>query len=194
MEHSYVDNDFVGTIMKLLTKGNEWYKNRIIWAGDYSEKVLSDNTLYDLAYYDKKDEGIKLFKKINPKPLLTTKEQKKTIIVNHTKKEYLKISDCKKDKDGWIINPLPLLTALGNGNGGGDYHGNNMDYIGLWAFDVISVEFDEKELEGYTKIIPEFKEGEENGSSSENESRAYSNIKKWIRTEKIAKKILVEAI
>jgi hypothetical protein len=36
-------------------------------------------------------------------------------------------------------HPLPLLTAEGNGRGGGDYRGES-PLIGSWARDVISVE------------------------------------------------------
>ena len=43
--------------------------------------------------------------------------------------------------DTWemCINPLPLLTACGNGRGGGDYHDCYPDYdkVGAWAFDLI---------------------------------------------------------
>ena len=43
--------------------------------------------------------------------------------------------------DTWemCINPLPLLTACGNGRGGGDYHDCYPDYdkVGIWAFDLI---------------------------------------------------------
>ena len=35
---------------------------------------------------------------------------------------------------------LPLLTAIGNGEGGGDYYGENMSEIGAWAWNVLSVE------------------------------------------------------
>ena len=38
-----------------------------------------------------------------------------------------------------VLHPLPLLTAVGNGRGGGDYAGINADKIGSWAFDVLEV-------------------------------------------------------
>lgn len=200
MEHSWVGSKFIGVIMKLLTKGNKWYKNKIVWAGDYSEEVLNNNNLYSMCYgfsmgYGKYDDtNIRLFEIINLKFLLNEQEQKKAIIVNHAKKEYVKISDCKKDGEGWIINPLPLLTALGNGGGGGDYHGSNMNLIGRWASDEISVEFDEKELEGFSKIIPNFKEGEEEGNSENNELMAYKEIKRWCKSKEVRDRIIVEAI
>lgn len=32
-----------------------------------------------------------------------------------------------------IFHPIPLLTAIGNGKGGGDYRGNHLEWIGKWA-------------------------------------------------------------
>jgi len=56
-------------------------------------------------------------------------------LVNHTIGAYL---DCDKYKarcnnNDWILHPLPLLTAVGNGLGGGDYYGINKDQVGAWA-------------------------------------------------------------
>lgn len=42
------------------------------------------------------------------------------IIVNHDKKEYVDIRDCRSNDD-WTVHPLPILTSSGNGRGGGDY-------------------------------------------------------------------------
>ena len=44
------------------------------------------------------------------------------------------------NKNGWCINPIPLLTSIGNGHGGGDYRGDdpNSD-VGSWAFDKIYI-------------------------------------------------------
>jgi hypothetical protein len=64
-----------------------------------------------------------------------------TYIVNHTKKVYVKKTDG--------LHPLSLLTAEGNGRGGGDYNGPNMDMVGTWARDVISME---NEAPDYTLV------------------------------------------
>ena len=76
-------------------------------------------------------------------------------VINHSKKEYVVIPE---DKEGeWIIHPLPLLTADGNGLGGGDYHrGTDMDKVGLWAYDIIEV--GDEIPEGYTEFKVDFKE------------------------------------
>ena len=34
---------------------------------------------------------------------------------------------------------MPLLIADGNGRGGGDYHGRELDWVGSWTGDKISI-------------------------------------------------------
>ena len=206
MEHSWIGNAFVGRIMKLLTKGNKWYKSRIVWCGDYAEKVIGEDNLYSMCYDEKgeheEDTKIKLFRKIKPRFLLKQAEQKKAIIVNHTKKEYVKLSDCEPEKNesynkGWVINPLPLLTALGNGGGGGDYHGSDMGLVGRWACDEISVEFDEREINGFTKLETNFNESEKfefDETNNEAEKEAYSKIKKWLKNIGVKKRLLLAGL
>jgi hypothetical protein len=55
-----------------------------------------------------------------------------------------------------ILHPLSLLTAEGNGAGGGDYRGSNEIIVGSWARDVISI--DEEIPENYTELICKFNE------------------------------------
>lgn len=55
------------------------------------------------------------------------------ILVNYDRKEYAVIGE-----GGY--SPLVLLTAVGNGMGGGDYRGKeNRHLVGSWAFDRIGV-------------------------------------------------------
>lgn len=78
-------------------------------------------------------------------------------LVNHTTKETISLDryfkECAvKRKDYYGMNmectdPLPILTALGNGMGGGDYVGTNESYVGTWAWDLLSVE--DEAPEGY---------------------------------------------
>jgi len=149
MEHSWIGNEFVGRVMELLTKGGDWYKQRIAWAGDYYSEEGETNH-YDLV----KDEN-----KIKPTNFLTEKEQEDSILVNHDKKQYVIMSKAPIDTDGWRANPLPLLTALGNGRGGGDYNGVNEDKVGIWAEDVLSVETEIPE--GFEELEIKFLEGDE---------------------------------
>jgi hypothetical protein len=139
MEHSWVGNLFVGRVMALLVKGGKWYKNRLVWAGDYyGGKEDGDTGPLAKPWFCAASDS----DKIKPSTFLTKKEQSSCFLVNHTKKMYVSYASLKGQK-GWIINPLPLLTALGNGRGGGDYHDNwpCQELIGTWAGDILSVEF-----------------------------------------------------
>ena len=52
-------------------------------------------------------------------------------LINYDTREFIDLNLYKKnakDKDGWTIHPLPLLTAVGNDRGGGDFHEGNIGY------------------------------------------------------------------
>ena len=153
MEHSYISNNFVEAVEFLLINDGEekgkWADSRIIWAGDYADAEAKDGeNYYSLAA----DTGTRL------QFLITAVPENYPYLVNHTKKEYV---DKKKlptfgENNDWMIHPLPLLVAEGNGRGGGDYHGDNQDYVGRWARCIINLM---KEIpDGYTEIKPDFLE------------------------------------
>jgi len=78
-------------------------------------------------------------------------------IVNHTKKEYVNKRQCPSI-GGWRVHPLPLLTCTGS-NSGGSYYTEDpkqLELIGSWAGDVISVESVKPEC--FTLIRPNFAE------------------------------------
>jgi hypothetical protein len=141
IEHSYINNGFVNTLEFQLTKDGMFYKSRVVWAGDYADnEVGSENNLHKLTHElpDKCLNNLKL-------PIKSAKEYR--YIINHTKKQYV-------DKEKQYYHPLPLLTAEGNGRGGGDYYGQGEKLVGTWARNVISIE---KEIpEGYTKLDCKF--------------------------------------
>ena len=148
MEHSLVGNNFVGAVMTLLSSGNRWYKKPIVWAGDYYGDKEGEGEIahYYLAKNGHELQGIKS---------MDIKEQMFCVLVNHTKKEYVVYFELTEGKYD-IVNPLPLLTALGNGRGGGDYDGNDMDKIGIWAGDILSVQ--KIKPKKYKKIKVNFRE------------------------------------
>ena len=153
MEHSYISNNFVEAVEFLLINDGEekgrWADSRIIWAGDYADAEGKDGeNYYSLAA----DNGTAL------KFLITAVPENYPYLVNHTTKEYV---DKKKlptfgENNDWMIHPLPLLIAEGNGRGGGDYHGDNEDYVGRWARGIINLMKDIPD--GYTEIKPDFLE------------------------------------
>lgn len=128
-EHSWWYNPFVSSITTLL------YKNpcKVAWIGDYSKEI--NPILFEFAWGDEVEKH-----SIHQDEMYLDGKY----LVNHTIEAYL---DCDKYKarcnnSDWILHPLPLLTAVGNGLGGGDYYGINKDQVGGWAWCTISVEDD----------------------------------------------------
>ena len=134
MEHSWWENDLLKAI------GNKFYKKKgqLMWVGDYTddgelEKLTKNEVTNDYVWGDNKGVGIK-------KSGFAFDNK---YLCNHTKKLYVNLKtyyDRSLNDDGWCINPLSLLTAVGNGRGGGDYWGINQRFVGKWAWDVISIE------------------------------------------------------
>lgn len=154
MEHSWMKNPLCQLIEFLLLPGGDWHKQPIVWAGDYAdpepETVYNwmdkngtihthEQNLYQFCNKENKYE-------VRRKPKLL---QKFRYILNHTTKQFVDKTKVP-NKNGWQIHPLPLLTCVGNGNGGGDYDGDN-DIIGSWARHIISV--DAAIPDDYTELI-----------------------------------------
>lgn len=163
MEHSYQGNNFVSTFEKQLTRRGEHYKSRVVWAGDYAEeepglKIIEEGKEHDANLYSLcNDEN-----EIKPK---VAKTDDYPFIVNHTKKQFVdknKVPEIQ-DWEGVKIHPLPLLTSEGNGQGGGDFRGEDEnEIIGSWARDVISIEKESPLVmigtTDYTELIFDLKE------------------------------------
>jgi hypothetical protein len=129
-EHSFIENNFVSTFEFGLSPEGIYHKYRVVWAGDYADNELNQSkNLYHLCNE---------YKCIHPKVKETNNYK---FIVNHTKKQFVNKSKVP-EKDGYRLHPLPILTAEGNGRGGGDYHSDS-SLIGSWARDIISVEENE---------------------------------------------------
>jgi hypothetical protein len=149
MEHSYIGNNFMKVAERMLSPNGSWHRCRLVWAGDYMDKGLflpagCDGTVYDM--------GTEI------KPDLSTLPEAGRYLINHTKKLCLDLTKEKGNGETWgdstkpiIIHPLSLLTASGNGQGGGDFHsGKGFKLIGTWAGDIISLE----NMEMYEKMKP----------------------------------------
>ena len=134
MEHSWIGNPFVGTIESLLVEGGKWFGDRIVWAGDYAAD--EDGIL------DKDGDEINLYCLLDNRKKLTPPESNEyyRFLINMDDWEYVdldKVPITQEDKDTnfkWRIHPLPLLTCEGNGQGGGDFYGEDPDdLVGRWA-------------------------------------------------------------
>ena len=179
MEHSYVHNNYVGAFMHLV---HELDTDRsglpCVWCGDYADRFATEGLpLIEHINPDTQESkfvgGFKAYneacdwmgeyggKKSNE--YLDVIELVKgapkhyyNYIINHTKKQYVKVP--KYDKTKWLSHPLPILLADGNGRGSGDYYEgeygekHNAQFVGLWAYDTISVTNSKYDTEGYTKI------------------------------------------
>lgn len=129
--HSWLYNSDVNAIAEML------YKNpaQLAWVGDYADETEEEKAVHQHAWSEdaplqKLPEGDEHF-------------MEGKFLVNHDKKEYIDIEHYteKSMYDDWCPHPLSLMTAMGNGRGGGDYYSPvNADMIGSWAMDTISVE------------------------------------------------------
>lgn len=80
--------------------------------------------------------GDVIFYNYMTKQKLSLREYRKNVIV-HRALSGFDASKTGYPIDRFIVHPLPLLTSLGNGKGGGDYHGLNMEWVGAWAMHAI---------------------------------------------------------
>ena len=127
-EHSYMQNNFVSTFEFGLSPEGSRHKSRVVWAGDYAdpEPDQEHNLYHQCTDYSE----------VRPAEKDTTKYR---FIVNHSKRLFVDKTKVRRGEEGMAYHPLPLLTAEGNGRGGGDYRGES-PLIGSWARDVMSVE------------------------------------------------------
>ena len=142
-EHSYVGNNFVETVIAQL------YNNpgRVFWCGDYANK---DDFLDEEDWNQIRKANKKYHVKILPDGSHTSTYPQPDemirgkFILNHTKKLYIDMEEYEEnapqDKWGCTFHPIPLLTAVGNGRGGGDYEGVNKDSVGTWAGDLLEAQ------------------------------------------------------
>ncbi len=148
MEHSYIGNHFVSAVAQLLS--SKYFGHPFVWCGDYADSVTIRSVEHDLYLDARKFEESKEYDKI--RGMVADEWQDFKYLINLTKKVYVKLPKYADKKQGeWWVHPLPLLTAFGNGRGGGDY-GLEDDRVGSWAFDRIGMSNDDKDIEGMKKV------------------------------------------
>lgn len=155
-EHSWIGNDFMVGISEYL------YKNptHVAWVGDYSDTDAWGN-VNSVDYRSLHERAWNTIEEVDAQK--SNFDVRHKFLVNHTKKTFVDFDDYiekSTTEDGWCLHPLSLLTACGNGLGGGDFHktttsiGN--ENVGRWGFDEISIE--DEAPSGYTKEDITFKE------------------------------------
>lgn len=153
LEHSYFGNYFVDSVMTTLERIG---KGMVFWCGDYA----GDDSASGFGQMCKDVWGKKYVPTIENNP--TRYEGLSIYLVNYTKQEFIDLNNClvQNDNSGWAIHPLPLLTAMSNGLGGGDYYGMNKEQCGSFVGDIIGIERDKAHLKEFADItdLMNFKE------------------------------------
>jgi len=141
-EHSYIGNHTVGEFEKLIHENPQ----RVVWSGDYADpcKGLKTN-LTDRCEKKHLDKRIEVSD--NHLGLRKTR-----YILNISKKTFVDKYKVKPGQSGLRYNPLPFLTCDSNGQGGGDYYGEDPnEIVGSWCKDYISVQGTKPK--GFTELI-----------------------------------------
>lgn len=163
MEHAWIGNEFVDAVYTLIHNN----PCQVAWIGDYSDEPYNRQVdayakampyiEFEVFYHYMFDDGATLtpddFTGANWKRVGI--DTKGMYLVNHDLKSYLDmaayIQRSAVRSNGmrvWCANPLPLLTACGNGRGGGDFRGGQgYEDIGTWAFH--RIEYTDKIPQGY---------------------------------------------
>jgi hypothetical protein len=157
MEQSWYTNPFVNAVVSRLYNK----PNKIAWVGDYAISVVDDfpNTpvqaLYNTAYGE------------NSMSMQSLKSNDFTLddkfLVNHDTAEFIDLNKYYTENlvDGYCTHPVSLLTALGNGCGGGDfmYHAESEEQVknvGKWAWNTL--EITDIAPKGYKEVMYLFRE------------------------------------
>ena len=157
MEHSWWQNPFVNAFSEFLY--NE--PSRVAWVGDYADEpddfdFPNCSAFYVPCYKEVWGETVSTHTVYSSDFILDGK-----FLLNHDTRQFVDLNEYKQlsvDKDGWCIHPLPLLTAVGNDRGGGDFHEGNtgFDCVGIWAWQLLS--FADKPPKNFSQFPLMFKE------------------------------------
>lgn len=138
MEHSWLENDYVNGVLESI-----WDNPcNVAWVGDYADcEVDFENSYSEVVYANVWGDHRKDELPFDEVPTI----HREGYILNLDKGVYIDLRRYasvagfrpKWSDQKWTIHPLPLLTCIGNGRGGGDYHGTCMDMVGSWAMDRI---------------------------------------------------------
>lgn len=143
-EHSYFGNDLMDSIANILYN----YETKLAWVGDYADSEEVDKiTNGEVSFIDcwggVDNNGVTVESKASTIFDKSKFDYIHKYLVNITKKQHISFDDyMSKATNYWQYNPISILTAIGNGNGGGDYYSKNkriMSFVGSWAWDVITI-------------------------------------------------------
>ena len=140
-EHSWNDNSDVAEVMNEVADASvrPGHEVRVAWVGDYSghwyEPGDGKADIHEEAYALAWGEYAAV------KPTRGHRAYGRMYAVNDDLREAVEIwgvdhsGDLERLHGQWWMCAWPILNAVGNGEGGGDYHGPNESLTGTWAYD-----------------------------------------------------------
>lgn len=163
-ENSHKNSEVVRLVTNLMYELNQQgWATQLVWLGDYSNPSFGENTnLYcslkrsNMTF--RKEDGVIVSAMVEGFDGVIDMTKDHHYLVNHDRNEYINTAE-----NVGAYSQLALLTADGNGKGGGDYWGASWRDVGLWRYHEISVmdkqEFDEflKEKSKYDQYHPHYK-------------------------------------
>ncbi len=150
-EHSWCSNGSINVLCQQIYNSSA----AIAWVGDYADDFPLYREVWPVSDYLDVSEDAADALLGNKQANLNGK-----YLVNLTKAEYVDFDEYfeKSSMSYGCLHPLPILTCVGNGEGGGDYYGKRgKKFVGTWCFDEIMLS-DKKPARGlgYKKIHPVF--------------------------------------
>lgn len=120
MGHSYINNRFVNNVASILYNRTM----RVAWIEDRTDDLNKNEPE-------------------SPRVMTTNLDIKNMFLINHSQKLYIDVKKYIKQV-GYkfideTIHPLPILTAVGIVKEESGYKGINIDLIGSWAYNLITI-------------------------------------------------------
>ena len=144
LEHAWINNRFVDSVMAAITEK----PTAVAWIGDYAnedEDFEEKPSTYNLQDYERAwhgeigdDDELEFVNSSILNGYLLNCDQCQYIDL----KAWMALNGVEIELyNGEVIeqclHPLPILTAIGNGRGGGDYCSHNAEHVGDWAMNNI---------------------------------------------------------
>ena len=138
---------------------NPWLRKRKEYDGKYYSRSLYDCDSEDFS--DGADIGYSEVTGVEqtekcPRYAVNYDKHEYVDLYNPTLKSYEWEEKETGKKHNVLIFALNLLLAIGNGLGGGDYHGTDEELVGSWAGDEVGLE--DEIPEGYGELLVGFNE------------------------------------
>ena len=146
MEHSYIGNEYVESVMSLL----ENRPKALRWVCDYTEDVDG------YTWNDTEEESLKNVECYDITPIY--------FVINHTEEVYIDMAELVQlhHPRSMMMHPIPFLCNSEEGAmGGGDLH-KEESRRGLWYGDIIEISMDKNDIGTFKNVTTDmlFTEGD----------------------------------